>query len=275
MEQVSIGKIKIGHKRPLCFILGPCVIESEEHTLACASEIEQICKKVGAPFIFKASYDKANRSSINSYRGPGLMEGMRILKKVKETLNVPVTTDIHEPAHATFAAEVCDLLQIPAFLCRQTDLLVAAARTQKPVNVKKGQFLAPWDMKNVITKLKEAGNDQIILTDRGTCFGYNNLVTDPRAIPIMKSFGTPVCFDATHSVQLPGGAGETTGGQREFIPHLAKTAVAGGVDMVFMEVHPDPENALCDAASVYPMKQLESLISKLSELHQFNQKLFG
>ncbi|MCH9631334.1 MAG: 2-dehydro-3-deoxyphosphooctonate aldolase [Chlamydiia bacterium] len=272
MSHVSIGKIKVGDKHPLCFVLGPCVIENEEHTMQCAKTLKAICSEIKVPFIFKASYDKANRSSIKSFRGPGLKEGLRILSKVKDTLSVPVTTDIHEPSHATFVADVCDVLQIPAFLCRQTDLLTAAARTGKPINVKKGQFLAPWDMKNVVEKLKESGATDIILTDRGTCFGYNNLVTDPRAIPIMKSLGAPVCFDATHSAQLPGGHGHMTGGQREFIPHLAKVAITGGANMIFMETHPDPENAKCDSATVYPMKQIKELLLELKELYNFTHK---
>lgn len=272
MNPVSVGKIKIGDKHPLAFILGPCVIEDEAHTLKCAETLKALCSEIKVPFIFKASYDKANRSSIKSFRGPGLKEGLRILKKVKDEFSIPVTTDIHEPAHASFVADVCDMLQIPAFLCRQTDLLSAAARTQKPVNVKKGQFLAPWDMKNVVEKLKESGAEHIILTDRGTCFGYNNLVTDPRAIPIMKALGTPVCFDATHSAQLPGGLGNMTAGQREFIPLLAKVAVTGGANMIFMETHPDPAKAKCDSETVYPMDVLKDLLIELKELYNFVHK---
>lgn len=269
MKTVSIGPHKVGKGKPLCFLLGPCVIENEKHSLLCAEEIQKICSKQNIPFIFKSSFDKANRSSIHNYRGPGLKEGLRILKKVKDTLGVCVTTDIHEPFQAEIVAEVCDVIQIPAFLCRQTDLLVAAAKTNKPVNVKKGQFLAPWDMKNIVVKLEESGCKNIILTDRGTSFGYNNLVTDPRAIPIMEKFGYPICFDATHSVQLPGGLGDCSGGQKEFIPHLAKVAVAAGAHMIFMETHNDPEHAMCDKETVYPMKHLQSLLESLTNLYNF------
>lgn len=269
MKTVSVANLVIGKGTPLTFILGPCVIESRDHTLFCAEELKKITDKIeGAQFIFKASYDKANRSSIHSYRGPGIDEGLKILQEVKETFSVPVTSDIHNSTQALAAKEVLDVLQVPAFLCRQTDLLVACAKTGKPVNVKKGQFLAPWDMKPLVEKLQASGATDIILTDRGTSFGYNNLVTDFRAIPIMQDTGYPVCFDASHSIQLPGGLGEKSGGQREFIPHLAKAAVAAGANLLFIECHPKPEEAKCDAASVYPFDRLEKLLSGIMNIYR-------
>lgn len=251
----------------LTFICGPCVIEDEESLLKTAEGIQTVFEKVKLPFIFKSSYDKANRSSIDSFRGVGLDRGLRILGRVKEKFSLPVTSDIHLPDEAKAAGDVLDVIQIPAFLCRQTDLLVAAAETGKIVNVKKGQFCAPWDMKNVVEKLKSSGNNQIILTDRGMTFGYNNLVSDMRAIPIMKKFNPLVCFDATHSAQLPGGLGKETGGQREFIPTLAKAAVVAGADLIFMEVHPNPEKALSDSASQWPLDKLEELLIVLKRLY--------
>lgn len=247
-------------------LCGPCVIESEDHALETAKELKSIFAKAGVSLIYKSSFDKANRSSINAYRGPGLEEGLRILGKVKEETGLRVVTDVHTPEEATRAAEVVDFLQIPAFLCRQTDLLIAAGKTGKPINVKKGQFMAPWDMKNVVEKIASTGNNKIMLTDRGTTFGYNNLVCDMRSIPIMKGLGYPVCFDATHAVQLPGGEGHCSGGQREFIPVLAKAAVAAGADILFMEAHPNPEKALCDAASVLPFSELPSLLLTLKKI---------
>lgn len=268
MKHVSVKDFRIGQGQPLTIISGPCVIESEEHTLRAAETLKNILSKLSVNFIFKSSFDKANRSSGDSFRGPGRDEGLRILEKVKLSLDLPVTTDIHSPDDAAAVAEVCDVLQIPAFLCRQTDLILAAAKTGKPVNVKKGQFMAPWDMKNVVEKIRSEKNENIILTDRGATFGYNNLVSDMRSIPIMHGFGVPVCFDATHSVQLPGGLGTASGGQREFIPVLAKAAVAAGADCIFMESHPEPAKAKSDASVVVDFKDLTALVSMLEKIHQ-------
>lgn len=262
---IKIQNIEIGDESDLAFILGPCVIESEEIALLAASEI---IAAVPCPFIYKSSFDKANRSSIHSYRGPGLKEGLRILQKVKETYQLPVTTDVHLPEQVGPVAEVCDIIQIPAFLCRQTDLLVAAAKTGLPVHVKKGQFLAPLDMKNVVTKLRESGCKEILLTDRGTTFGYNNLVSDMRSIPMMKSLGVPVCFDASHSIQLPASSlEETTGGERQFLPTLARSAVVSGANALFIETHPNPDKALCDRESQWPIQNLKELVESLIALH--------
>ncbi len=266
-QKIRLKNFFIGDKQRLVLISGPCVIESEEHTLHCAWALKKMTASLGMPLIFKASYDKANRSSYNSFRGPGIEEGLRILELVRSECDLPITTDIHSPEEARAAGEVCDILQIPAFLCRQTDLVTAAADTGKIVNVKKGQFLAPWDMKNVVDKIEAQGNKQIILTDRGTTFGYNNLVSDMRGIPIMQSLGYPVCFDASHSVQLPGGQGTSSGGQREFIPTLAKAAVASGCDMLFIESHPDPKSAKSDKDSVMPYDTLEKLLKEVSALN--------
>lgn len=231
-----------------------------------AEQLKELTTKLNIPFIFKASYDKANRSSIHSFRGPGMENGLEMLAKVKETFDVPVTSDVHEPAQAIVAAEVLDILQIPAFLCRQTDLLVAAAETGKIVNVKKGQFLAPWDMKNVITKLKESGNEQILLTERGSTFGYNNLVVDMRSLITMKEMGVPVVFDATHSVQIPGGNGTTTGGKREFVPYLSRAAAAVGISSIFMEVHPNPDKAMSDGPNMVKLAELEEVLKAIVEI---------
>lgn len=268
MQRIPLNDFFIGEGEPLAIMCGPCVIEGEEHTLRAAEELLKIFDKTTINFIFKSSYDKANRSSITSFRGPGIKEGLSILKKVKETFGVPVITDVHSPEDAAEAAQVCDILQIPAFLCRQTDLIIAAAQTGRVVNVKKGQFMAPWDMKNVIEKCRSVGNPNVILTDRGTMFGYNNLVSDFRAIPIMQAFGVPVCFDATHSVQLPGGQGSSSGGQREFIPVLAKAAIASGANSLFIEAHPNPKNAKSDAASVIDFKDLPKLLAVLEEIYR-------
>ena len=262
-REISIDSIKIGAGRPLVLIAGPCVIESEEATLRHAERLLTICNGLSMPLIFKASYDKANRTSIGAFRGPGLKEGLRILAKVKESLGLPVLSDIHSIEQITPAAEVLDVLQIPAFLCRQTDLLVAAARSGRVVNVKKGQFLAPWDMKNVAGKLAASGNEDIILTERGVSFGYNNLVVDMRSFPVMRASGYPVVFDATHSVQLPGGQGESSGGQREFVEYLSRAAVATGIDGIFMEIHEDPDKALCDGPNSIPLSELTLLLKKL------------
>jgi 2-dehydro-3-deoxyphosphooctonate aldolase (KDO 8-P synthase) len=248
-----------------CFC-GPCVIEGADPLFEAAEQLATLFEGSGASLIFKSSYDKANRSSITSYRGPGLDEGLALLRGVKERFGLRVTTDVHSPEEARAAADVCDIIQIPAFLCRQTDLLVAAAKTPATVNVKKGQFLAPWDMRHVVAKLEEGGKRDIILTERGATFGYNNLVADMRAIPIMQQLGYPVCFDATHSIQLPGAAGTASGGTAEFIPHLAKAALAAGADLLFIEAHPSPEKALCDSASQLSFKRLAELLPALVRL---------
>lgn len=263
---VQIGSVTVGGDAPLAAIVGPCVIESAEHTLWIAEQIAQITERVGMACIFKASFDKANRSSVASYRGPGLERGLEILARVKERTHLPILTDIHAPEQAPPAAEVVDILQIPAFLCRQTDLLLAAGRTGKPVNVKKGQFLAPWDMRNVCEKLVSTGNSQILLTERGASFGYNNLVSDMRSLAIMREFGYPIVFDATHSVQLPGGLGRSTGGQREFIFPLARAAAAVGIDALFVETHENPERALSDGPNSIPLALLERLLRQVAEL---------
>jgi 2-dehydro-3-deoxyphosphooctonate aldolase (KDO 8-P synthase) len=271
MLDLDIGSFKIGKQHPLAILSGPCVIETEDHALFTAETLKEICEKVGVHFIYKSSYDKANRSSFHSFRGPGLQEGLRILEKIKKEFNIPITTDVHSTEEAKAAGDVCDILQIPAFLCRQTDLIVAAAETGAIVNVKKGQFMAPWDMGNVVQKILATGNQKIILTDRGSSFGYNNLVSDMRSIPIMQSFGFPVCFDATHSVQLPGGNGTSSGGQREFIPTLAKSAIAAGCNCLFMESHPDPSQALSDKDSVLPFSSLPMLLKTLKRLYEVVQ----
>jgi 2-dehydro-3-deoxyphosphooctonate aldolase (KDO 8-P synthase) len=245
-EVLVADRIRIGGQQPLALIGGPCAIENEKHALMTAERLVEIAASRRVPFIYKSSYDKANRSSINSYRGPGLSDGLRILKKVRETFSVPVLSDIHQVSDVAAAAEVLDVLQIPAFLCRQTDLLLAAAATGKPVNVKKGQFLAPRDMKNVVDKIRSRGNEAILLTERGTSFGYNNLVVDMRGLEIMRESGYPVVFDATHSVQLPGGAGDRSGGERRYVQGLARAAVAFGVDALFMEMHEDPDRTMAD-----------------------------
>ena len=243
---VAVGSVTIGGGAPLALIGGPCAIEDERHALMTAERLMRIASDRRVPFIYKSSYDKANRFSVNSYRGPGLIEGLRILKKVRETLRVPVLSDVHQVSEVDPAAEVLDVIQIPAFLCRQTDLVLAAAATGKVVNVKKGQFVAPRDMKNVVDKILSKGNESILLTERGTSFGYNNLVVDMRGLAIMRSFGYPIIFDATHSVQLPGGAGDRSGGERLYVPALARAAVAFGVDALFMEMHEDPDRTLPD-----------------------------
>lgn len=262
-REISIGSVKVGAQRPLFLIAGPCVIESESATLRHAERLLTICNGLSMPLVFKASYDKANRTSINSFRGPGIKEGLRILAKVKDSLGLPVLSDIHSIEQVAPAAQVLDVIQIPAFLCRQTDLLVAAAQSGRVINVKKGQFLAPWDMKNVAGKLAASGNENIILTERGASFGYNNLVVDMRSFPVMRSTGYPVVFDATHSVQLPGGQGESSGGQREFVEYLSRAAVATGVDGIFMEVHEDPDKALCDGPNSIPLSELAALLKRL------------
>jgi 2-dehydro-3-deoxyphosphooctonate aldolase (KDO 8-P synthase) len=266
VHEVRIGNVAFGGNAPIALIAGPCVIESHDHTLKLAEQISAICLAAGVPFVFKASFDKANRTSVKAYRGPGSDEGLRILAEVKVKVGVPVLTDVHEPEQAALAAEVVDVLQIPAFLCRQTDLLLACARTGKPVNVKKGQFLAPWDMKNVVEKIRSAGNEQVLLTERGASFGYNNLVSDMRSLVAMREFGVPVIFDATHSVQLPGGQGASTGGQRQFVFPLTRAAVATGVDGIFVETHDDPDRALSDGPNVLPLENLPAFLDQLKRL---------
>lgn len=248
-------------------IAGPCVIESEEMVLSIAGQMKEITDRLEIPYTFKASFDKANRTSINSFRGPGIEEGLRILQKVKDTYSLPVCTDIHEAWQADSVGEVADILQIPAFLCRQTDLLVAAARTGKCVNIKKAQFLAPWDMKNCVEKVRQSGNNNVMLCERGASFGYNTLVVDMTGLRVMKEFGVPVIFDATHSVQKPGGNGTSTGGNREFVEYLAKAAVSVGVDGLFMETHPDPDYALSDGPNMVPLGQMEKLLKKLQRVY--------
>ena len=266
---IQIGKFSITDSSPLFFIAGPCVIEDDVMALEVASELLSISRDYNIFIIFKASYDKANRTSVNSYRGPGIERGIEVLARIKAETGLPVLSDIHTPEEVNKVKEVLDVLQIPAFLCRQTDLLLSAAMSQKAVNIKKGQFLSPWDMKNAVEKIKHAGNNNIMVTERGTMLGYNNLVVDMRSIPVMKSFGYPVVFDATHSVQLPGGTGTASGGQREYIRTLSMAAVAAGCDGVFMEVHPDPGKALSDGATQVPLKDVRSLIKDLSRLGDF------
>lgn len=249
-------------------IAGPCVIESEEMVMHIAGQMKELTEELGIPYTFKASFDKANRTSLRSFRGPGLGEGLQILKRVKETYDVDICTDIHEAWQAEPAAQVADILQIPAFLCRQTDLLIAAAKTGKWVNIKKGQFLAPWDMKNCVDKVRESGNDKVMLCERGTSFGYNTLVVDMTGLRVMKDFGVPVIFDATHSVQKPGGKGSSTGGNREFVEYLAKAALAVGADGLFMETHPDPDHALSDGPNMVPLGEMKELLTKLIRIYE-------
>lgn len=267
MNRVKVKDFFIGRGEPLVVICGPCVIESEELALSTAQFLKKLFSSMGIPLIYKSSYDKANRSSYHSFRGPGLEKGLKILEKIQKEFDLPVLTDVHSPEEALAAGAICDVIQIPAFLCRQTDLVTAAGKTRAVVNVKKGQFMAPWDMQNVVDKLVAAGTQKILLTDRGTSFGYNNLVSDMRAIPIMQKMGFPVCFDVSHSVMLPGGHGTSSGGQREFIPTLAKAAVAAGCDSIFLEAHPRPDQAMSDKDSVYPFDQLQELLVQLKKIH--------
>jgi 2-dehydro-3-deoxyphosphooctonate aldolase (KDO 8-P synthase) len=263
---VSVGKLRIGGGRPLVLIAGPCVIESEEHAMKMAGRLVKIARAAKVPLIFKASYDKANRSSLASYRGPGMRAGLAVLGKIKERFGVPVLTDIHEPAQAAVAAEVCDVLQVPAFLSRQTDLLLAAGRTGRVVNLKKGQFLSPWDMGNAVEKVRSTGNRQVMVTERGASFGYNNLVADMRAFPILAKTGCPVIFDVTHSVQLPGGQGNASGGQPEFIEPLARAGCAAGVDGIFLEVHDRPARAKSDGSNALPLERLPELLAQVNAI---------
>ena len=265
-HEVQIGTFKVGAGNRPFLIAGPCVIESEQLVLDTAGKIAEITKSLGIPYVFKSSFDKANRTSITSYRGPGIVNGLAVLKKVKDQLGLPVLTDVHTEEQATEAGKVVDVLQIPAFLCRQTDLLIAAAQTGKVVNVKKGQFLSPPEMANAVKKVEECGSQRIVLTERGSSFGYNNLVVDMRSFPIMRSFGYPVVFDATHSVQLPGGGGTKSSGQREFVEPLACAAAGAGVDGFFMEVHPNPDEALSDGPNMVPLHQLKSLLERVMRI---------
>lgn len=267
INSFKVENVTFGDGR-LSFILGPCVVESAQHALFMAQEINDICNHVGVEFVYKSSFDKANRSSIESFRGGGMEFGLEVLAQVKKEIGVPVITDVHETWQVEKVAEVADIIQIPAFLCRQTDLLVESARTGRAVNVKKGQFLAPWDAKNIVEKLQNAGCEKILLTERGASFGYNNLVVDFRSFPIMRSFGVPVVFDVTHSLQLPGGLGKATGGQAEYIEHFSRAGAACGVDAVFMEVHDDPKNAPSDGSNQLPLGKLEKLLFKLKAIHE-------
>ncbi len=257
---------EVGARAPLFLIAGPCVVESETLQVEVAGRLKEITARLGVPFVFKSSYDKANRSSVSSYRGPGIEEGLRVLSEVKRQVGVPVLTDVHEDTPFAEVASVVDMLQTPAFLCRQTNFIVAACSQGLPVNVKKGQFLSPWEMQNVVDKARSTGNEQILVCERGFTFGYNNLVTDMRSLAVMRATGAPVVFDATHSVQLPGGQGTSSGGQREFVPVLARAAVAAGVAGVFMETHPDPSKALSDGPNAWPLARMESLLATLVEL---------
>ena len=266
MRQVSVKNIKIGKGNPLVLIAGPCVIESEKLTLDIAGNIKDVARSLNIPFIFKSSFDKANRLSVNSYRGPGIKKGLEVLKKVKQKLNVPVLSDIHCQRDLLEAAKVLDIIQIPAFLCRQTDIVIAAAKAGKVINIKKGQFLAPWDILPIIKKIESAGNRSILITERGACFGYNNLVSDLRSLEIMRQFGYPVIYDATHSIQLPGGKGSVSGGQREFVAGLSRAAAAFGCDGLFLEVHPDPDKAPCDGPNMISLKELEKLLKEIKKI---------
>jgi 2-dehydro-3-deoxyphosphooctonate aldolase (KDO 8-P synthase) len=265
---VEINDIRIGKDQPLAFIAGPCVIESEAVTFEIAKKLKEITRRLDMPFIFKASYDKANRTSIDSFRGPGIEKGLEILKKIKKDLGISILSDVHSLEEVPKASKVLDVLQVPAFLCRQTDLLLEIGKTGKPVNIKKGQFLSPWDVANIVKKIESVGNRRILLTERGTMFGYNNLVVDFRGISIMQGTGYPVIFDATHSIQLPGGAGTSSGGQREYAPILAKAAVASGADAVFMEVHTDPDKALCDGPNSLALEDVSDLLSTLKAIKE-------
>lgn len=257
---VNIAQASIGAGGPLLVIAGPCVIEDEQVVMHTARTMRDVCARLGLPFVFKSSYDKGNRTSVDSFRGPGLERGLRILSDVRQALGVPVISDIHDVSEVAPASSALDALQIPAFLSRQTDLIAAAAQSGKPVNIKKGQFMSPWDMQNVVNKFTASGGTQLMLTERGSSFGYNNLVVDFRSLPVMRSFGAPVIFDVTHSVQLPGGLGGASGGQREFAPYLMRAACAVGVDGLFLEVHPEPAKALCDGPNMIPLDEVEGLL---------------
>lgn len=270
-KEIALNGFKLGNNLPLALIGGPCVMESEEHTIQIAEKISAVAKELDIPYIFKSSYDKANRTSLSSYRGPGLDKGMKILEKVKKEVDVPVLSDVHELNQIEKAAKILDIMQIPAFLCRQTDLITKVAKTNLIVNVKKGQFLAPWDMKNVVEKIESQGNSKILLTERGTSFGYNNLVVDMRSLVIMGGFGYPVIFDATHSVQLPGGLGCSTGGQSEFIPYLVNAAVTTGVAGIFIEIHDHPKKAKCDGPNMLNLKDLKKTLEHAKKIDRITK----
>jgi 2-dehydro-3-deoxyphosphooctonate aldolase (KDO 8-P synthase) len=266
MKQIKIGDFVVGNNQKFILIAGPCVLENEKSAMDTALYLQKITTKLKIPFVFKASYDKANRTSINSYRGPGAKKGLAILKTVKKELNIPVLSDVHRFEEISAAAKILDIIQVPAFLCRQTDFVTEIAKKARVINVKKGQFLAPWDVVNIIEKAKASGNDNIMITERGASFGYNNLVFDVRSLPIIRGMGYPVIFDATHSVQLPGGNGTSSGGQRDMVKYLARAAVAAGVDGIFFEVHRDPEKALCDGANSLYLSEMEELLTMLKQI---------
>ncbi|MEK6576735.1 MAG: 3-deoxy-8-phosphooctulonate synthase [Nitrospirota bacterium] len=268
MREIDVCGLKAGGSNPPMLIAGPCVIEDVDRLISIAGEIKEISSSFGIPFIFKASYDKANRSSIRSFRGPGIKEGLKALEGVKNKLGIPILSDVHNLEEVSLSSGILDVIQIPALLCRQTDLILAAARTGKTINIKKGQFLSPWEMKNITEKIESTGNKSIILTERGTSFGYNNLVVDMRGIPIMKATGYPVIFDATHSVQLPGGAGSSSSGQSEFVSVLARAAMAAGCDGLFLEVHPSPKDALCDGPNMIDLAYLRGLLSQVMRIYR-------
>jgi len=265
---IKTDSMVIGQGAPLVLISGPCVIENYETTREIAASLKEMTARLAMPFIFKASYDKANRTAVNSFRGPGLVDGLKVLAEVKKEFDVPILSDVHRISEIEPAARVLDIIQIPAFLCRQTDFITAVSQTGKPVNIKKGQFLAPWDISNVVEKITSTGNRRLLITERGTMFGYNNLVVDFRGLMIMRRTGYPIIFDATHSVQLPGGAGKSSGGQRDFAPVLARAAVAAGVDGIFMEVHPDPDQALCDGPNSLKLDTIYDLLAQLKTIHR-------
>jgi 2-dehydro-3-deoxyphosphooctonate aldolase (KDO 8-P synthase) len=271
-KEINIGGIRVGGGNTLVLIAGPCVIESEQMAMETASRLKSITSELAIPFIFKSSYDKANRSSLTSFRGPGLRRGLQILSRIGRELNIPVLSDVHRFEEIGPAAEVLDVLQIPAFLCRQTDFILDVARTGRVVNIKKGQFLAPWDIKNVIEKVVSTGNNNIIITERGVSFGYNNLVADMRSLPIMRELGYPVVFDATHSVQLPGATGTASSGERKFVPHLTRAAVAVGIDALFMEIHACPSEAMCDGSNMLSLDELPGLLKQIIEIDRIIRK---
>jgi len=268
MREVKVGEVRIGRGQPLVLIAGPCVIENEQVTFRTAESLKELSVELGIPLIFKSSFDKANRSSLSSFRGPGIKKGLQVLEDVKKRFSLPVTSDVHAVDQVEPAAEVLDLLQIPAFLCRQTDLIFAASKTGKPVNVKKGQFLSPWEVKNITEKFVSTGNLNLLITERGSSFGYHNLVVDYRGLPVMRSFGYPVIFDVTHSLQLPGGEGSHSGGQREFAAPLIRAAVGTGVDGLLMEVHPEPDRALCDGPNMIALPELKELLRQAKAIHE-------
>ena len=268
MREVKVGEVRIGRGQPLALIAGPCVIESEEMTFRTAESLREMSVELGIPLIFKSSFDKANRSSLSSFRGPGIKKGLKVLGDVKKRFSLPVTSDVHAVDQVEPAAEVLDLLQIPAFLCRQTDLVFAASKTGKPVNVKKGQFLSPWEVKNITEKFVSTGNRNLLITERGSSFGYHNLVVDFRGFPVIRSLGTPLIFDVTHSLQLPGSEGSHSGGQREFAAPLMRAAVGAGVDGLFMEVHPEPDRALCDGPNMIPLSELKELLKQAKAINE-------